>query len=150
MSLTPDTTTQEYVEIIHDLQKKYKVARVKDIAKMRGVSRSSVSTVLNALKKKNLIVHEQYGLVQLTEKGKRLGRTLSRRHEAIFDLLVEILNVSPEIAEADACQVEHCVSSETIDRIINFLEFVKQPSSSQRRCLPFLAEFRQKYAKSSS
>ena len=48
-----DTTTQEYVEIIYDLQKNNKVARVKDIAKNRGVTRSSVSIALKLLKKRS-------------------------------------------------------------------------------------------------
>ena len=78
-----DTTTQEYIEIIHHLQNKHKVARVKDIARHRGVTRSSVSTALNLLKKKNLIKHENYGLVELTEEGEQLGQTLDERHAII-------------------------------------------------------------------
>jgi len=128
MLTNADKTTQEYIEIIHNLQKKNKVARVKDIAKQRGVSRSSVSIVLNLLKKRNLVVHEQYGLVELTAEGKRLGKILARRHETIFSFLTQILGVPAQIAEQDACKLEHHISPETMDHLINFLAFCKEHS----------------------
>lgn len=120
-----DTTTQEYVEIIHDLQEKHKVARVKDIALSRGVTRSSASTALNHLKKKNLIRHESYGLVELTEKGQRLGQALAERHAIIKKFFVEILGISPDVADEDACKLEHYISSETLNGLIHFLAFVE-------------------------
>ena len=126
MSANSDTTTQEYVEIIHDIQKKNKVARVKDIADQRGVCRSSVSTVLNMLKKQKLVIHEQYGLVELTTTGKRLGNILARRHETIFSFLTEILGVPVHIAEEDACKLEHHISPETVEYLNNFLAFFRE------------------------
>ena len=106
MSLTHDTTTQEYIEVIRDLENENKVARVKDIADRRGVSRSSVSIILNQLLKKDLIAHEQYGHVSLSQKGRRLANDLERRHQAIKEFLVKVLGVSDENAEKDACKFE--------------------------------------------
>lgn len=131
MSIISDTTTQEYVEIIHELQKQNKVARVKDIAKRRGVSRSSVSTVLNLLKKRNLVIHEQYGLVELTSTGEQLGEILAHRHEAIYKFLTEILGVKAKIADQDACKLEHYISPETVKKLIDFLEFIHKHSDDE-------------------
>lgn len=117
-----DTTTQEYVEAIHSLQKKHKVARVKDIAALRGVTMSSVSIAINLLKDKNLIKHEQYGLVELTEQGEELGCLLDQRHQAIKIFLKNVLGVDEKIAEKDACNLEHIVSSETIEKLMKFLK----------------------------
>ena len=138
MALSSDTTIQEYVEIIHDLQKKYKVARVKDIAEQRGVSRSSVSIVLNMLKKRNLVIHEQYGLVELTKTGERLGQLLSQRHKTIFNFLTKVLGVPSQVAETDACKLEHHISSETMECLINFLAYIKDHSNSE---LTWLTKF---------
>jgi len=120
-----DTTTEEYVEIIHTIQKQHKVARVKDIAQSRGVTRSSVSTVLNVLKEKDLITHESYGLVELTEKGEKLGRALDERHAAIQRFFIEVLGISSEVADSDACKMEHHISLETLNSFIRFLKFVE-------------------------
>jgi len=118
-------TTQEYVEIIHELQKENKVARVKDIAKKRGVTRSSVSTALNGLKKKQLVIHENYGQVELTETGKRLGDELEERHQAIKGFLTRILGLNPQEAEIDACKIEHYISPKTIQALIQFIDFIE-------------------------
>ena len=118
-----DITTQEYVEIIYELQKNNKVARVKDIADKRGVTRSSVSTALNLLKKKNLINHSTYGLVELTDEGIELGEELEERHQVIKDFFINILSVDSDIAEQDACVLEHHLDSTVLDSIVNFITF---------------------------
>ncbi len=120
-----DTTTQEYVEIIYDIQKYKKVARVKDIAEKRGVTRSSVSTALNLLKKKGLITHESYGLIELTEKGNLLGKELEERHEIIKDFFLNILFLDPDIADENACKLEHHISSSALKSLVNFITFLK-------------------------
>jgi DtxR family Mn-dependent transcriptional regulator len=120
-----DTTTQEYVEIIYEIQKKKKVARVKEIAKQRGVTRSSVSTALNLLKKKKLINHENYGLVELTDEGQQLGEELEERHQIIKDFFIDILSINPEIAEQDACILEHHISTQVLDSFVGFIAFIK-------------------------
>lgn len=123
-----DTTTQEYVEIIYELQKNNKVARVKEIAGRRGVSCSSVSIALNLLKKKELIEHENYGLVELTEKGLQLGEELEERHRTIRNFFVNILNVEPEIAENDACKLEHLIHQDIFNSLLDFVEFMNENS----------------------
>jgi len=125
MSLTHDTTTQEYIEVIRDLENEKKVARVKDIADRRGVSRSSVSIILNQLLEKDLIAHEQYGHVSLSRKGRRLANDLERRHQAIKEFLVKVLGVSEENAERDACKFEHDISKESFTAFSGFLAFVE-------------------------
>ena len=123
-----DTTTQEYVEIIYELQKNNKVARVKEIAERRGVSRSSVSIALNLLKKKKLIEHENYGLVELTDTGMQLGKELEQRHQIIRDFFVNILNIEPEIAENDACKLEHYIHQDIFNSLVDFVAFMNENS----------------------
>lgn len=125
MSLDFSTTIQEYVEIIYQLQKKHKVARVKDIAKMRGVTLSSVTAALNLLKNKKLVDHEHYGLIELTRKGERLAKKLHRIHQAIKNFLVDIMGVSEEAAEEDACKLEHHISSTSLKSFVDFLDFIE-------------------------
>jgi DtxR family Mn-dependent transcriptional regulator len=120
-NLSHDKTTQEYIEVIRELEKENKVARVKDIASRRGVSRSSVSLVLNQLRKKKLIFHEHYSHVTLTQKGRYMAEILNNRHQLIKQFLVLVLGLPEEIAETDACKFEHIVSKETIHAIDRFL-----------------------------
>jgi DtxR family Mn-dependent transcriptional regulator len=135
-----DATTQEYIEIIHELQKNDNAARVKDIARKRGVTRSSVSTALTILKKKKLIVHENYGQVELTRKGLRLGQELEAHHQTIKQFLTRILGVNPEQAEEDACKIEHYISELTIQRLIKFIHVVNDCPQGNPCCLDFFRE----------
>jgi DtxR family transcriptional regulator, Mn-dependent transcriptional regulator len=121
-----DPTTQEYVEIIYEIQKSQQVARVKDIAERRGVTKSSVSTALAMLKQKELIDHESYGLVVLTDKGLALAKSLEETHQLIRDFFVDILNVNPDIAENNACIIEHHINNQVLDSLANFMIFLKQ------------------------
>lgn len=115
MGLVHDLTTQEYIEVIHDLECENKVARVKDIAERRGVTRSSVSLVLNQLKTKELIDHEQYGHVTLSKKGVKLAKALQRKHGIIQDFFTKVLKVSEDTANMDACKIEHDISAESLN-----------------------------------
>ncbi|MBN2010160.1 metal-dependent transcriptional regulator [candidate division KSB1 bacterium] len=120
-----DPTTQEYIEIIYEIQKDRHVARVKDIAERRGVTKSSVSTVLTQLKQKELINHETYGLVMLTAKGRAVAETLEETHQLIRDFFVDILNVDPEIAEDNACTIEHHINKDVLSSLADFMSFLK-------------------------
>jgi DtxR family Mn-dependent transcriptional regulator len=135
-----DATTQEYIEIIHELQKNDNAARVKDIARKRGVTRSSVSTALTILKKKKLIVHENYGQVELTRKGLRLGQELEAHHRTIKHFLVQILGVNQEQAEEDACKIEHYISEPTIQRLLKFIHVVNNCPRGNPQCLDSFRE----------
>ena len=69
----------------------------------------------------NLVTHEKYGPVKLTGKGKKYAKKITCRHQIIKTFLVDVLKVDPEIAERDACLMEHVMSSETIEQLVNFL-----------------------------
>lgn len=122
MSQFYDLTTEEYIEVIHELEVKFRIARVKDIARLRGVTQSSVSTVLNQLIKKDLIKHESYGHVILTPVGLALARDLRMRHRMLKNFFKQILGLSEEISEQDACKIEHMISAETIQALTHFME----------------------------
>ncbi|MBN2354867.1 metal-dependent transcriptional regulator, partial [candidate division KSB1 bacterium] len=89
-------------------------------------SRSSVSIALNNLAEKNLIEHEQYGHVILTAKGRRIANNLERRHQAIKYFLAEILGISADIADEDACKMEHIMSQESLNALYQFLDYYRK------------------------
>lgn len=132
MSLPFDTTTQEYIEVIFDLEQKNRVARVTDIAERRGVTKAGVSLVLNQLQKKELIDRKQYGHITLTKSGRRLGATLSKRHETIKNFLHSVVGVPENIADEDACKLEHILSNKSCAAIKDIVDIVKNRSIDWR------------------
>jgi DtxR family transcriptional regulator, Mn-dependent transcriptional regulator len=126
MAENQNKTDQEYIEIIYALEKEFRVARVKDIAVQRGVTSACVSSELNQLSKKSLISHEHYAHVTLTQKGKRLAAVLDKRHRIIKHFLVHFLGISDDVAENDACNLEHIVSGRTLESLSEFIDFVEK------------------------
>ena len=123
MDLTPNM--ENYLEVIFDLQSEGQASvRVRDIASRKGVKMPSVSAALKRLKEFDLIEHDRYEQIFLTEKGKIYAAKLARFHAALKRFFTEFLKVRPEIAERDACLVEHQLSTETLRAFVDFLSRV--------------------------
>ena len=124
-------TVEEYIETIYVLEKKDGVAHTGQIALELGVRPPTVTEMLQKLKKDGLVKYEAYLGANLTTKGKRMGRELMKKHKVLADLL-EIIGVSRDLAEVDACKIEHHVSKETLERLEKFVEFVKDSPKDPR------------------
>jgi len=110
---------------IYILSKRSKVVRVKNIAKLLKVKPSSVTFALRKLSEMGLIEYEKHGYVDLTEEGLKVASKLSDRYRSIEYFLENILGLPREIAEIDACNMEHHLHDETINRIEVFVEFIE-------------------------
>ncbi|MBW2063043.1 MAG: metal-dependent transcriptional regulator [Deltaproteobacteria bacterium] len=117
---------EDYLETIFHLQTQNRVARARDIAERLDVTRASVTGALKTLTEKGLVNHAPYSYVTLTKQGETIALEIIRRHETLKDFFEHFLYLDPEKADANACRVEHAVDSETIDRLLLFLEFLKK------------------------
>ena len=121
-SLPVTSALQDYLEVILSLSEENETVRVTDIANSLNIAKASVSQALSSLKKQELIVQSRYGPVELTEIGLEFARQIRRRHQVIRFFLIEVLQVSPEVAERDACLLEHELSQQTFACLLDFLE----------------------------
>ena len=110
---------EDYLETIYELIEAHSVARVKDIAAKLNVRKPSVHSAVNELKKHGLVEQEPYGYVMLTKTGTAEAKKVVRRHEILREFLL-LLDVPPEVAERDACAMEHLLSKETYVAIEKF------------------------------
>jgi len=115
---------EDYLESIIMLREGKEAVRVSQMSKALGVKMPSVTSALMKLSEQGLVEHKRYGRVQLTPDGEKIAEDVFRRHEALHRFLAEILNVDPEIAAVDACQMEHSVSPVTQEKLAKFIEFV--------------------------
>lgn len=115
---------EEYLEVIYVLSLKGR-PRVREIARRLCIKPSSVVEFLRKLANEGYIVYEKGGLIELTEKGYSVARDVFQRHELLVSFL-ESIGVPREIAEEDACRMEHILHRETIEKIREFLEKNKQ------------------------
>ena len=126
---------QDYLEAISTLRQKKNYVRVKDIAKEMKVRMPSVTGALKTLTERNLVRHEKYEYVELTEDGIKIAEEVKRRHDLISRFLTHVLKIDPEIAERDACKVEHSVSPITVERLVKLVESMGICPEKDSRCL---------------
>ena len=109
-------TTEDYLKTIYNLARKHSGVRGVEIAEELNVSRPTVSVTLKRLTEEGYITrnpeHEQF----LTEKGRKdAENTLKKNH--MFKALLTKLGVDEKTAEADACEMEHAVSTESYEAL---------------------------------
>jgi Mn-dependent DtxR family transcriptional regulator len=107
---------EDYLERIYLLIQEHRVARVKDIATSRGVKNPSVNNAIIELKKRGYVIQEPYGYVLLTKEGEVEAERILKRHKLLREFLLH-LGVSEEVADEDACGMEHFLNDETLKAI---------------------------------
>jgi len=113
---------EEYLEAMYILFLKKKSIRVKDLARLLNVKPASVVDFLKRLKKRGLIAYEKYDMIALTPDGEKIAQEIYERHKIIKRFLIDILGVPEEIAEEDACYIEHGIHEETFSKIAEFVK----------------------------
>lgn len=110
-----------YLETILRLTDKMKSVRSIDVSEEMGFSKPSVSRAIGLLKSGGYVLVSPEGYLSLTDVGREVAMKVYERHKLITALL-ESLGVSEEVAVADACKIEHCISDESFDAIKNYME----------------------------
>lgn len=116
---------EDYIKAIATISAEKKAARAKDISQRLGVNGSSVTGALRALAERGLINYAPYEIVTLTGEGEAVAREVVRKHEGIRDFLVKVLAIDAETAEKVACDMEHAVSPEVLNRFIQFVDYLE-------------------------
>ncbi len=132
---------EDYLEAIFDLDQEKKFIRVKDIAKRMGVKMPTVSSMLKTLNNRGLVNYEKYAYVELTKNGEDVGKEIRRRHEVLLKFLTEILEIGFDIADVEACKMEHTLSSATLDRLTGFMEFIQTCPRAGESWLKYFKEY---------
>lgn len=115
-------SAEDYLETILELTEAGTAARVTDIAQKMGIAKPSVTEAVATLKERGLVSQERYGQISLTAQGLLEAKRVRRRHLVLRTFLRDVLGVDEAQAEADACQIEHVVSAETMEKMVAFLE----------------------------
>lgn len=114
--MAKNESAENYLETILVLSKKRPVVRSVDIANELGYKKSSVSIAMKHLRENEHITVTEEGFIYLTDSGKHIAEMINERHEVISSTL-EKLGVPKEIADEDACKMEHVLSEESFDAL---------------------------------
>ncbi|MCQ2414256.1 MAG: metal-dependent transcriptional regulator [Clostridia bacterium] len=115
-----------YLETVLILSKTGAPVRATDIGEYRKFSKPSVSRAVGLLSRAGyIVVDKSTGYITLTEEGLSIAEKIYERHNLLSQYLKE-LGVSPEVADADACRMEHAISDESFLAIKQHFEKNKE------------------------
>lgn len=112
---------EDYLEMIYRNSLENNYIRTNQLAKLLNVRNSSVSKMAQKLGELDLLNYEKYGMVTLTDKGKRIGSFLLKRHLTIENFL-KLLGCKKNILIQTEL-MEHIIDEETVERIQTLINF---------------------------
>ena len=112
---------EDYLEAILVLQKKMGMVRSIDLARHMGFSKPSISHAVGVLKNGGFLTVDDDGFLHLTVIGREIAEKIYERHLFFTEQLV-FMGVDRNIAEQDACRIEHVISDESFQKLKETLE----------------------------
>lgn len=116
------SANQDYLETIYLLsQEGEERVRATDIADRLQVTKASVNQAIKALKSAGYVNNERYGPITLTQGGLFEARRIHFLHHLIKSYMISTLKIREEIAETEACQIEHVIGNQTVKAIVEYM-----------------------------
>lgn len=107
---------EDYLEAIMLLKQKNGEVRSVDLARHMGFSKASISRAVALLRDGGFVRMEEDGDLDLTEIGLEVAKKIYERHCFFRQQLLDA-GVAPEIAEDEACRMEHILSEESFEKL---------------------------------
>lgn len=118
-------STAHYLLAVASLAEDGPSPRAADVARQLGVSRAAVSMQLKTLREHDLVRVGRDNRLSLSRHGADLVARIASKREVIKAFLQDILGVDPQVAERDACKIEHLVSEESGAALVRFIRFLQ-------------------------
>lgn len=112
-------SAEDYLEAILILKERQGLVRSIDIVREMNFSKPSVSVAMKRLRENGYIEMDTEGFISLLPPGAEIAQRIYTRHRLLSQFLMH-LGVSEENALADACKIEHDLSQESFEKIVNF------------------------------
>lgn len=116
---------EDYLESIYRIMSETGASegvRSVDVAEQLGVSKASVNKALATLKEAGYVDQNRYGRVQLTDEGAVYASHVWRCHRMLRSFLERDLGVDADVADEEACKMEHALSYDTQRRWLDYLQ----------------------------
>jgi DtxR family Mn-dependent transcriptional regulator len=117
---------------VHQLIKENGYARSVDISRLLNLTRGSTSITLHKLIQKEYLERDANKFYRLTKRGNELISSVLNKRNIVKQFLSEVLNLPEEIAETDACKVEHLLSKNTGRKLLSFMGYFLSDNTRAR------------------
>jgi DtxR family Mn-dependent transcriptional regulator len=118
---------EDLLEVIDEISQEKGYAKSRDIAAALHITPATVTDGFKRLHEAGLVNYEPYGGVTLTDEGRCIAQRTRRSHEVLRKLLT-LLGVRDDVADHDACIMEHGLSAESYERLVCLVAFIEECS----------------------
>lgn len=132
-------SAQMYLKNILIIANRKGEVRSIDLAEEMGFSKPSVSRAVHLLEDNGFLRIEEDGNLKLTEAGRREAINVYQRHLVLLQFLTSI-GVNDQMADDDACKIEHIISDETFVKLQAFLsqQDIPYPNATEEDLFRFV------------
>ena len=124
-------SVEDYLEAILMIEEEKGIVRSVDVAAHLNYSKPSVSIAMHNLEEDGSIKRGDDGRLLLTERGRAIAEQTLARHRFLTGCLEDI-GVDSDVAERDACGMEHSISAETFDHLREWYSALKASDSGAK------------------
>jgi DtxR family Mn-dependent transcriptional regulator len=124
---------QDYLEAILLCEKKHRFVRTKHLAERLGVKSPSVHAAIKELTKLGMVEHESYGHIELTPQGRNEAKCVYARHKILYHFFADTLGLPSDIAENNACGIEHHLDDLSLDKFRKLLDFLDKKARDDKQ-----------------
>jgi DtxR family Mn-dependent transcriptional regulator len=114
---------EDYLEMIYRNSLKEGYMRIHILSELLNVKPSSATKMVQRLTKRGYLDYQKYGIIFLTEEGKKYGKFLLERHHVIEQFLKSIGIAENLLVETEL--IEHNISINTMEKIDWFNRFIE-------------------------
>ena len=119
---------EDYLEAMYILKRQKGYVRNFLLCNYLNYSKASVSVAIRGLVAEGYVIKDEHGYVELTAEGKKIAKKVYARHLLLEEFL-ELIGVSPETANHDACRMEHTLSEESYKKIQELVRKMKEENT---------------------
>lgn len=123
MRMQLSSVMEDYLKTIFHLLREKGKANTNDLAKMMKVSAPTVTQMVKRLVELQLVKHEPYKGVVLTQSGQNVALEIIRHHRLVERYLHEALGVPWDRVHEEAERWEHVISEDVERRIEEVLNY---------------------------
>ena len=117
---------EDYLEELFLLESTGREITVTDLADRLKITKGTVTATVQKLVELELVKHERYGNLHLTDTGRRRGMTVFHRHEGFRAFFHELLGLDRDHSSEMACSMEHYIDPVTEERLYALLEYFRK------------------------
>ncbi len=123
---------EDYLEELFLLESTGREITVTSLADRLKITKGTVTATVQKLVELELVKHERYGNLHLTDAGRRRGMTVFHRHEGFRAFFHELLGLDRDHSSEMACSMEHYIDPVTEERLYALLEYFRRAKAEHQ------------------